>query len=673
MKNILAIFLIVCGGLAFAFAATADLMNIGHPGLGTSQLILGAAGLVALVIGLTIRFRLDWHKKLFAGAAVSAKQLLMIAIWFGLLTGLLEGVALLARNMVLGMVNWNVHLFWMKPVSNLMLFGLLGAILVPVVWRWPKALPIRALTLGFIFLACYATFLQFKEVHYAARMLLSIGVAVQLSLIIAARADGFHIFVRRTLPLFVAAAAFIGTWAIGRDFVSESRAIASLPAAKPGAANVLLISLDTLRAENVSSYGYKRPTTPRMDEFAETGVCFERAISTSPWTLPGHASMVTGFFPHELFAKGSTPLNAKTAFNGNCITLAEVLSEHGYRTGGFVANTNYCARGYGFARGFSHYEDYVPSFEVLINSSNILSEILRKYRAKTGDKTLVGRKHASDVNRSFLNWVERDDQRPFFAFLNYFDVHDPYILPSSFKQRFGSKMPEDAYIRHKRKYSKTEINELLDAYDNCIAYLDDQIGILLDELESRGILDDTVVIITSDHGEQFGEHDLMYHFNSLYPQLLHVPLFISYPGTVPSGRRVTDAVTLREIPQTIVDLLAIDAESSDQNTSFPGRSLARYWKTEATEPTKNEGVVFSEVIIGDKGSSWISPSWPVYKGSMKSLMREGFHYIQYGDGSDELFDFMNDPFEENDLSDSDEHRKILERLKTDLESIQTSK
>ena len=206
------------------------------------------------------------------------------------------------------------------------------------------------------------------------------------------------------------------------------------------------------------------------------------------------------------------------------------------------------------------------------------------------------RKEAAVVNREFLDWLSRRQQpeRPFFAFLNYFDAHHPYQLPTGRMHRFGFEpiitasascsktgSRSAAVVSHRRKSRSPST-----AYDDCIADLDEQLGILFDELERRGILKETWVIVTSDHGESFGEHDdIFVHGTSLYQTELHVPLLVIPPGGATTKQVVNETVSLRDLAATVVDVIGQEAASP-----FPGKSLARFWdRTSAAAPRSGRG------------------------------------------------------------------------------------
>jgi arylsulfatase A-like enzyme len=437
--------------------------------------------------------------------------------------------------------------------------------------------------------------------------------------------------------------------------VRERRLLARAPAAAAGAPNVLLIVLDTVRAMNLSLYGYGRPTSPELERWAAGGVVFDRAYATAPWTLPSHASIMTGRWVHELSADWMVPLDAAYP------TLAEALGAAGYATGGFVANTDYCSAEVGLDRGFARYEDYTLAPGQLLRNSALWRAIarIRPLRAAIGNYDNLGRKLASDINAAFLAWVDGRHDRPFFAFLNYYDAHRPYLPPDPFARRFVTP----GVAPHSR-YRKEDGNDptpppervqgAIDAYDNATAYLDAELGRLFGELERRGRLVNTIVVLTSDHGEEFMEHGVWDHGSTLFATALHVPLLVRWPaGGVPAGLRVADPVSLRDIPATVTDLLRLRPAGG----AFPGRSLARRW----AHPNERSGdPPLMAVRQVPRQPEW----YPVSKGHMVSAVMEGLHYIRnLGDGSEQLFDVLGDPLERTDLSADSERSEAMARFR----------
>jgi arylsulfatase A-like enzyme len=592
---------------------------------------------------------------------LSSRSLLRIAMWFGLLGGLSEAGVLAAKGWVFHrLVHLNPDIGWLAPLTQACWLSLAAALVILAARRWPRIASLRVASAVFAFLSCFSVLLLYVPLHRGAAVLIAAGLATQISRGIASHPAAFTMVVRRTTALLLAVVLGIALVLRGRPVLVEHLAIARLPATPPGAPNVLLLVLDTVRAQNLSLYGYGRDTTPRLAEFARRGVRFDHALAPSPWTLPSHASMFTGRPAHELSADWLTPLD------GAHPTLAEALQARGYLTGAFVANTFFAARDSGLARGFLHYEDHRISFtQVLLSSA--LGRFLtsgRWLRRYLPNRAVPARKSAAEINASFLRWLSERQTGPFLAFLNYYDAHAPYRPPAPFDQRFGPRRPypwlldDGATLQFLRAEQVTEpgIESMVDAYDGAIGYLDDQLGKLFDELGRRELLENTLVIVTSDHGEQFGTNGLFGHGNSLYRPLLHVPLLIVFPTQVPRGRIVAEPVALRDLPATVMDLTR-----SGPEPPFPGDSLARFWRG---------GDVASEPVLSTVSRAAWWPKWlPVSKANLASLVGRGYHYIEAGAGREELYDFDNDPFDEHDLATSDGDRDGLPWFRATLKKM----
>jgi arylsulfatase A-like enzyme len=413
---------------------------------------------------------------------------------------------------------------------------------------------------------------------------------------------------------------------------AERQAAAALPTPTPGAPNVLLIVLDTVRSSNLGLYGYDRPTTPVLQRWAADSVVFENAITTAPWTLPSHGSLFTGRAPGALHVGFRQPLPEAPP------TLAEAFGSHGYASAGFVANLLYTSYESGLSRGFVHYDDYRVSWPlVYLHSSltriDLKSTLPQARTVREGLKALAGSHVAPDgweppdvfrpadrVAAAFLDWQSTVTNRPFFAFMNFYDAHGPYRAPEAFIKQFA------------RARGGSDV----DRYDAAIAWTDHVIGTVLESLKQRGVLDNTIVIVTADHGEHFGEHGLTDHANSLYLPLLHVPLMIRYPAGVPAGRRVSTLVSLRDLPATILELAGI------RNAAVPGTSLSQTWKTPG-RPIQGD-------IVAELGKGInVDPVFRNYRGDAAARLDERFHYIRNGDGTEELFDYRADPQELQNL------------------------
>jgi arylsulfatase A-like enzyme len=267
---------------------------------------------------------------------------------------------------------------------------------------------------------------------------------------------------------------------------------------------------------------------------------------------------------------------------------------------------------------------------------------------------------ARGINQSFLDWLhrQRDPARPFFAFLNYLDAHEPFVPPEDGvhlglrpQSTADYKMLLEYWNRDKLKLSKRDVQLTRDAYDDCITALDREIGVLLGELEKRGILKETHVIITSDHGEEFGEHGVFNHGFSLYMQEIHVPLVIISPNG-PSNRTWAQPISLRDIPATVVNLLGMAGSSK-----FPGRPL-----TESAIESTRSSHALSEVdiplVIGpERGSG------PTQRGFVVSLVDEGLHYLLATNLTEELYDIAADPGELHNLKNDPRRKPALGRFR----------
>ena len=599
-------------------------------------------------------------------------QLLLMGVWFGLLTGLAE-VSLVAsqkfllhrfepqalRSYVFLLQGFNPHVVWMTPVADLLLFSMVGLLLIIGALVWPKLISPRISITVFAFLAFSSLLLMVRPIGRYAAFLVAAGLGVQSARLLV-RCNVFRTpFLWRTTKWMLALVAALVIGVFGWQRLAERRALAKLPPAAPNAPNVVLITLDTVRARSLSLHGYSRPTTPELERISKTGVRFDRALVTAPWTLPSHASMFTGRLPHETSVDWFKPLDATHS------TLAEVLSKQGYATAGFVANLDYCNSATGLARGFVHYEEYPISLGQIALSSTLGEWIFDAcIRRLTGYQDLLNRKSAAELNHDFLTWISRNDQRPFFAFLNYFDAHEPFLPPSPFATTFGPNgRPKKNLImapEQNRNWTENEIQLERDAYDGSIAYLDQQLGLLFDELQRRGKLANTLVIITSDHGEEFNEHNIMGHGYDVYLPTLHVPLLIQLPLRVPAGASVSDVVSLRDLPATVMDLLKLN-----DKPSFPGNSLARYWDASRNAKSGADDASLSELDFAPN----LPASYPLARGNMKSLVASPYHYIRNGDGSEELYNLEKDPNETNELSRSESERQVLDRFRISLQTM----
>ncbi len=600
-------------------------------------------------------------------------SILLLAIWFGLAAGLLELLSLVIRVTAFenGFFLRSAHFVWMVPLSDLTIFAACGGLLA-IRLTWTPRLGARWVVGVFIFLACASQLLLVRGLHSLTSALVGWGVAFRAAPWIVAHSARFRRLVRVSFPVLAVIVAILGAGAVARDVALRLRAQPRVPLAADRVPSALLIVLDTVRADHLSLYGYERNTSPNLARLATEGVRFDHAWATAPWTLPSHASLFTGRWPHELSVEERGWLDAQWP------TLAEFLAARGFNTAGFVANQFFCGHESGLSRGFDTYLDYPVTVSEVIRASSLgwllaqatsrVRDELRWFLAPNAAPGLgldFSRKDASAVNREFFGWLARNDQGPFFAFLNYFDAHDPYLTPPGFNHRFGpasKTRAEFAVLRDWQKMARESLDSsslslARDAYDDCIASLDQALGELIDELQRQGKLDNTMLIVTADHGEQFGEHGKFRHGASLYEPEIHVPLLVRFPSRAPRGVVIAKPVSLRDVASTIVQLLGWQSESP-----FPGSPLSRTWASPPADDRCSGPPPRSELCSGSDETHDPDRS-PGGEGPLTAIRLGAHVYIRQRAGGEELYDLDVDPTESRDLSGCEDSRAILERCR----------
>ncbi len=335
------------------------------------------------------------------------------------------------------------------------------------------------------------------------------------------------------------------------------RAGASGSAARP---NVLLIGIDTLRADHLGCLGYGKDTTPALDRLAREGVLCTRAMSTSGWTLPSVMSVMTALYPevHRTCAY-------QNRLPPEVATLAEVLRADGRTTAGFVSNPLVGSR-YGFADGFDLYDDFTVTLDAGLNLFGKHDET-RDEQQSAGTGELV--------TQTAVKWLERGPQQPFFLFVFYMDPHYDYLPPAPFDTMFDPNYPGDMdgrgifhEPRHSQRPSARDLQHLLALYDGEIRYTDGCVATLLQALARSGVLDHTLIIVFGDHGDEFYEHGKTAHDSTLYQEIVHVPLILWGPGRLPAGQRIDAVTSLVDIMPTVLDYLGVSRTSPLQGASL---------------------------------------------------------------------------------------------------------
>lgn len=561
-------------------------------------------------------------------AAGVGRDLVLVGVWFGLLAGVGEGAYVLLKGRLLlepvaRYPEASSAVIWTAPLALALTLAGLALVLAGLARVWPR-LPSVRLGIGLFAGVGVLTWVMVPaRAGTIPACLLALGVGLQATRLAGPRLPEFVGYVRRSVPRGL---ALVGVLALIQQGVVPQIARLRLARAAPAAAgtNVIFVVLDTQRSDRIGLYGYERPTTPELDRFARSAITFDQAWSPSGWTFPTHASLFTG----EMFAGEHLGAGFRNPLDERHTTLAEVLRDGGYNTAAFAANMLYANSQLGLAQGFLKWSGLrVTPRTAFLSTWLNRSSAMTFARLRNQPEELFER-DAADINREFLGWLDRRPaDRPFFAFLNFFDVHAPYVAPAPFAGRYRRR-PGPLWLSHgthAKPYTAEDRTRLSNAYDEEVAYLDSQLGALFHELGVRDLLDSTLVVITSDHGEQFGEHGFMDHGQNLYSVLLHVPLLVRLPGGERGGTRVAAPVGTLDLAATILDVVGVPQRG------IGGTPLTSLW--EAPGGTAR-------------------PAFSYHDGFgeyMRSVVHQGWHYIEHQDGRAELYYVPDDPAELNNV------------------------
>ncbi|PSP90317.1 sulfatase [Halobacteriales archaeon QS_4_69_34] len=440
--------------------------------------------------------------------------------------------------------------------------------------------------------------------------------------------------------------------------------------------NVVLIVMDTARAADTGVPDGSPPTTPTLRRLADQGTAFTNAAAAAPWTLPSHASLFTGTYPSKHGAHAG-----HKRLDGSLPTLTEAFRNNGYETVA-VSNNTWISEEFGFGRGFETFRktwQYVQSDidlgqvarttdggietaralatrlaegNPLINVTNaIYGQFFRK-RDDDG---------AARTNEWIAEWLrDRNRERPFFLFVNYLEPHLEYRPPEQYAEQFlppevsyreAMTVPQDAwsYIAGETDLSERDFAALRGLYRGEIAYLDDRIGELKTALVKAGEWEDTVFVITSDHGENIGDHGLMDHQYCLYDTLLHVPLVV-HGGAFTDGGTVDHPVQLVDLPPTLLDATGIDAPSA--RSGFQGRSFHPDTSAPAHTPTIAEYIApqpSMEALERQLGD--LPDRARRYDRSLRAVRTGEHKLIRGSDGARELYRIRDDPWETGNIAE----------------------
>jgi len=433
--------------------------------------------------------------------------------------------------------------------------------------------------------------------------------------------------------------------------------------------NLILISMDTVRADHLSLYGYARDTSPNLQRFAQEATVFTNAVSAGDMTLSSHGSMFTGLYPsqhgaHWVLGKQGDGFTVGEEYGlrlpENSQTLAGILSARGYRTMGIVANTSYLQHAFRLDQGFEYYSQPNPVLFLELRESFYLRTILCRLIGRFCPRWMTDLDYtrAGDINRETFPLLRREEtrKRPFFLFLNYMDAHAPFFPPTPYDSRYPGKDPafrslqywdiESDALRQIRPYTARDKQRDESQYDGGIAYLDASLGEFFAKLKEFGLYDDSIIIVTSDHGQSFGEKQLVGHGSSVYQEQVRVPLIIKYPGSSQAAVR-NNLVSHVDLLPTVLDLLGEKVPPS-----LPGHSLRA---TAALQET-----VFSESYPCEMMASF----HPRLRRVERAAFSGPFKLILATNGKREFYDLSADPHEEHNLYS--QALPVASRMESDL-------
>ncbi|MFP8880836.1 MAG: sulfatase [Myxococcota bacterium] len=385
--------------------------------------------------------------------------------------------------------------------------------------------------------------------------------------------------------------------------------------------NLIVIAIDTLRSDHLTSYGYEQNTSPAIASLASRGVVFEQAFSQAPWTLPSFASLFTGLRPAR-----HGVVNKSNALSDQVATLPGTLHEAGYYTAGFH-DGGYVSHAHGFHHAFDLYE------------------------------RVQGLRGVPRV----LDWIREHRSVPFFLFIHSYDVHAPYgSVPQSYRDRFASKgaqsrfdlvneKPAQIFRKLRTEFEEGDYSRMKELYDSEVRFVDDQLGHFFGVLDELQLSDRTIVILLSDHGEEFGDHGRFEHHNgNVYRELSQIPLVISGPG-IAHGRRTQELVETVDVLPTVLELLGIDRGAAE---GIDGTSLVPllYERERAGERTKR----YAFTQTHDYGGA-------------RALRTEDWTLIESDNHEPQLFDRRIDPGETVDVKDA--HPDVVELLGSTLSEL----
>ncbi len=540
------------------------------------------------------------------------KFALVFGLNIGFIIGIIKGVSLVSSNEYLQESLYNLALDTMQlSLNSTVSVSVILAIAAVIVLMIIKIYRENALVLisSFMILLYIVSFRRINPFNYLLFILLLYGLVYPICISVRLR-EKFNLLNKAVKGKLILVPIILIL--ICNGFIYSYR----LTNHSKGP-NIILISIDALRADHLSCYGYHRNTSPNIDRLAGQGALFKNAFTQAAWTLPSHASIFLSQYVwrHKVDNRDKRLSNSFT-------TLAEILRDRNYTTCAFVGG-GFLSAEYGFNQGFEIYDDGSPRRRRFYEISFYINKL--------------------------LSWLESVRNRKFFLFIHTYDIHDSYNPPPPYFNLYTKGGYEGKHLRTSKgivpheldasKLTPEEIDYIIAVYDGGINYIDYQLGKIFEKLNQLGIYENTIIIITADHGEAFKDHGCMGHWRT-YIEEVHVPLIMRGPG-IPRNRIYENWGQLIDIVPTILEILNIP-----QRKEMQGRSLL---------PLMNN----CEIEKNFKTYSWAHSSM--------SLRTKKWTYIMKPNGPDELYDRINDPKEQNNIIEK--RPLVAQKLKKELEDF----
>ncbi len=524
-----------------------------------------------------------------------------------------------------------------------------------------------ATSLGFIFFSLFSQVTLYSEGTWVLENfwkviifspIISIGFTYLISKFLS-----FNLKTNKVVVLLIITILFI-ILLLTKPKNTSSNENTNLEKTKP---NILWIVMDTARADHLSTYGYEKETSPNLDNIAKDGVVYLNNVSPSTWTLPSHASMVTGMFPSKHGADGSWQW-----LGDNFTTIGEVLKKEGYNTYG-ISNADSFSQLTNLSQGFDEFV-YLPrnpsplSKLSIIQSLGKLVDIFAIYNSPLDrlyevlsspplGKIDAGATFSNKIAKSYIE-NSLDSKKPFFMFINYVEPHRPYgdtieylkdkdlEYPKGHMIDIGRKIGENPqwYYPQENVEMSNEDKEIINSlYDMDLLYLDQKIGEIVDHLENKSLLEDTLIIITSDHGENLGQHNVVNHVYGIWRELTHVPLIIRYPKYFPKDIKVSTITQTIDVFPTILDVIG--------NNSFDRSDLQGYSLLKDNRPqvAYSEGRNIQPPNYLELFSEYQNLNQALIGLESRSIQDNRYEYIEISDKEYLLYDLKNDSNEKNNI------------------------